>query len=471
MKIHKKTLSFSCLLILFIIICLCSSNSIFLLNWLGILIYIYAIYTWHWEKKEGLFSLYTIFFSFFSIFNYGQCFMWALGIGLDRGIGTGSLFYGTHFVPYEEHMILTKWYICMAMLFFHLGALIFVKRKKNRNVKNTKKIMIERKILLKIGIAIALIIVPLALYVRYKEVKIALMYGYNALYYGEHSTQTGYLQIFMYLFFPSLVCLLVGSNFSSRMKKIVFAVFILYAILGVISGDRGGWLYSLILIVWACLEKKGGIKLKKVMKLGVIAVLGLYFLQVITMARDGGGISDLRIESFLEAFNLEKSPVVDAFFEMGGSMGIITYLLYSGNKIYPYANTYLTSILGSFSSRVLSIFGMKQVLIGDWFSQEYLGISWGTGFSMLGEAYINGGMIGGLVYMFIFGVIIGKFLYGCTSLDLRKDPVKAFIAISAANILLGFPRAALYLVVKNFIYGVLIILLLFYIMKKKIRIN
>lgn len=471
MRIQKKTLCFSFILVLYIIICLYSSNPDFLLNWLGILIYIYAIYTWHWEKRESLFSLYAIFFSFFSFFNYGQCFMWAFGIGLDRGIGTKPLFYGTSFIPYLDHMILTKWYICMAMIIFHLGALFFVKRKKRKVIKNNKKIEIERKILLRIGTMVATIIVPLALYVRYKEVKVALVYGYDALYYGEHSTQTGYLQIFMYLFFPSLICLLVGADFSNRIKKIVFSIFMLYSILGIVSGDRGGWLYSFILIIWACLEKKGGIRFKQLVKLGIIGILGLYFLQVITIARDGGGISKLGLNDFLDAFNLEKSPVVDAFFEMGGSMSIITYLLYSGNKIYPYANTYLTSILGSFSSRILSIFGIKQILIGDWFSQEYLKISWGTGFSMLGEAYINGGMVGGLVYMLVFGIIIGNFLYGCSGVNLTKNPIRAFVALSATNILLGFPRAALYLIIKNFIYGIFVIVILFYILKKKIRLN
>lgn len=50
------------------------------LNWLGILVYIYAISTWKKKTKSRLFSLYFIFITFLFLFNYGQCIMWALGI-------------------------------------------------------------------------------------------------------------------------------------------------------------------------------------------------------------------------------------------------------------------------------------------------------------------------------------------------------------------------------------------------------
>jgi oligosaccharide repeat unit polymerase len=179
------------------------------------------------------------------------------------------------------------------------------------------------------------------------------------------------------------------------------------------------------------------------------------------------GLDSLSIESFISGFSVEESPIVDAFFEMGGSMGIITFLLIVGNEIYPFGNTYVTAILGAISSRILSLLGIKQVLIGNWFSQEYLGISWGTGFSMIGEAYINGGFFGGFIYVFIIGIIIGRILSRCQGRsDIEQNPIGAFMSIAVLNIVSGFPRSAIYLVIKEFVYGVLIILLMIWLLRQ-----
>ncbi len=377
MRLPKiETMLFTFVIIIFSLFCLITPNENYLLNWLGILIYLYAIFTWHWEKSESLFSLYTIFFSFFLIFSYGQCVMWAFGINLDRGIGSGELYYGSGVAPSIDDLIAAKWYTCLSMLSFHIGALLFARR----NYKTNKISWYEsgnpdrdRKFLFSIGRLISVIVVPIVLFQKVMEVVIAFMYGYNALYYGDMSMQGGYIQIISFLFFPALICLLVGSGFSKRHTYIVFGIFGVYMMLGLLSGDRGSWLYSLVVLIWLLMRNKNALKWKKILPYFIVAIIGIYMLNVITSVRDGGGLQSLTGEDFLTAFDVEESPIVDAFFEMGGSMGIITYFLTVGNDIYPYANTYLTAILGAVSSRALSLFGLKGILIADWFSQEYLG--------------------------------------------------------------------------------------------------
>jgi oligosaccharide repeat unit polymerase len=452
---------------LMIICIILGDKSNYMLNWLGITIYLYAILTWKWERKGSIFSTYTIFFTFFLLFSYGQCVMWALGIGLDRGIGTGVLYYGTSIIPNESQMITTKWYTCICMLLFHYGAILFSGKRsvKTTNVVSTKKAQQDRELLYKCGCVITAIVVPLAIYQRVKELLIAQTYGYKALYYGDLATQSGYMQILLFLFFPALLCLLIGSNFKKRVTRAVIIIFLIYAALGAMSGDRGSWIYSLVILIWVFAQRKK-IRLKEVVFLGILGVLGLYMLNVITDMRDTG-LDSLSIESFINGFSVEESPIVDAFFEMGGSMGIITFFLIVGNEIYPYGNTYITAILGSFSSRALSLIGINQVLIGDWFSQEYLGISWGTGFSMIGEAYVNGGYIGGYIYMFLIGIVIGKLLSIChDKYDIEKNPIGSFVSISVLNIVVGYPRSAVYLIIKEFVYGVLIILLMIWLLRQ-----
>ncbi|MEN3004733.1 O-antigen polysaccharide polymerase Wzy [Dehalobacterium formicoaceticum] len=442
-------------------------KSNYMLNWLGIIVYLYAIFTWKWERKESFFSMYTIFFTFFLLFSYGQCVMWALGIGLDRGIGTGILYYGSSIIPNESQMITAKWYTCICMLLFHYGAILFAGKSsvKTKTIVSTEKAYKDRELLYKCGCIVTTIVAPIAIYQRVKELLIAQTFGYKALYYGDLATQSGYIQILLYLFFPALLCLLIGSNFKKTVTRTVIIIFLIYAALGAMSGDRGSWIYSLVILIWVFAQRKK-IRLKDIVFWGILGVFGLYMLNVITDVRNTG-LDLLSIETFINGLSVEESPIVDTFFEMGGSMGIITFFLIVGNGIYPYGNTYVTAILGAISSRFLSLLGIKQVLIGSWFSQEYLGISWGTGFSMIGEAFVNGGYYGGFIYVFIIGIIIGRILSKCRDRsDMEQNPIGAFVSIAVLNIVSGLPRSAVYLVIKEFVYGVLIILLMVWLLQQ-----
>lgn len=469
MRIDVRTILFTLLLFLFLGVCYLSGNQNMLLNWLGIAIYLYGIATWHWESKEDLFSLYSIFWSFLFIFSFGQCVMWAFHIGLDIGVGDGVLYYGSGFIPSETDMINTKWYTCISMLSFHIAALTFTAKRQVRP-SNQKSIDandadVKRKTLFITGSITTSIIAPIVIFQKATEAVTSAAYGYTALYYGTNATQGGYLQIISFLFFPGLVALLVGSGFSKVTTRNVLLIFGLYAFLGLISGDRGSWLYSLILLVWL-LRKQPGRKKRSMVGIIIVGIIGIYLLSVITAARNSGGVWSLSASDFAEAFKLENSPIVDAFFEMGWSMGIITFFLAKGNGIYPYTNTYITSVLGAISSDFLIKLGIPQILLGDWFSQEYLRIEWGTGFSMIGEAYVNGGYVGGFLYMMMFGIIIGLVLRMFqTHSEISAEPIKAFVAVAFTNTILGFPRAAVYLLVKEFVYGICPILVIAFILK------
>lgn len=160
--------------------------------------------------------------------------MWAFGIGTDRGIGTTVVAYGTGIIPSESDMIMVKWYSCISMFVFHIGALLFTRKTTLRKVSwyESGDADADRKFLFKIGCIISIIVVPIVFVSKLLEVRIALVHGYNALYYGDYATQSGYLQIILYLFFPALICLLIGSNFSKVITRFVFIIFALYSLLG-----------------------------------------------------------------------------------------------------------------------------------------------------------------------------------------------------------------------------------------------
>lgn len=462
-KNSDKIAIYTIFLFLYGIYCYLSKNeNPQLLNWLGIFVYIYAVVTWKLKYCTNLFTPYTIFFSFFFLFNYGQCLMWAFNIHVPNELGETRL-WNVSFTPTKAQLQDTQWYTCLAMFLFHCGALLN-SDKKLQIGKNDKSQLCQTN-MKKVAGRLLFIIVPIALYFQFRNMIIAQTFGYGALYYGAHSTQGGYMQILMYLFMPSLLCYLIGCGYSPKSRKIVYTIFGIYLLLGLLSGDRGSWLCPLIALIWLHTHYTGVSKTKMI-KYGLWGLLGLYLLSAITAIRNDG--LHLSADIFINAFNPENNVLVDTCFELGGSMSVITYLLNTPNDIYPYTNTYIVAIFGALSSRLLSLFGLKQVLIADWFSQEHLGLeNWGVGFSMLGEAYVNGGFLGGLIYMTILGFLIGKVIKLISIQDAHRNPLTFFIGISSLSVLMYFPRAASYLVIKEFVYGILLISLIVYFMNKQ----
>jgi hypothetical protein len=148
-------------------------------------------------------------------------------------------------------------------------------------------------------------------------------------------------------------------------------------------------------------------------------------------------------------------------------MGIITYFMHSGHNIYPYDNTYLVSLFGVLSTRIASIFGFDTILIADWFSQGHLKLNgYGTGFSIIGEAYVNGGYFGGLLYMLLWGVVFGKLLVSYNFKDAGSNALRLFVTTASLNVLLKFSRGASYLVVKELFYGVAVLCLVIAFMRR-----
>lgn len=445
-------------------ICLLLKNEVpYLLHWLGILIFIYAVTSWKYKMNSRWICPYSIVQIFFLAFNYGQPVMWALGIHRASEIGSNRLYY--KYTPTSSEITEVELYVCAAMLIFHFGALWFAKKNNVSNEKNKGIIKIDNKkwdsykaCMRKVfGISLC-ILSPIILIFRFSELLIARQYGYKALYYGEHSTQGGYIQILIYMFLPSLLGYLIGSDYSKKARVICYSIWGAYAILGLLAGDRGSWVYSLCVLLLLHVQYKP-LKPKQFFLTAIGLVLGIYFLSGITAIRDTG-LGNITSSQILSGFSAEESPVVSTFFEMGGSMAIITFLLHTGNSIYPYGSTYLTSILGLVSSRFLSIIGMNNRLVADWFT-DYLGMSSGTGFSMIGEAYLNGGYFGGLIYMFIIGALYGRILSLISEYSISKtNPLRFFIGIAGMNAMLNFIRGALYLTLKEFLYGTLIFALI-----------
>lgn len=442
-----------------------NSSTVWFLSVLGWCVYLFCLYVW--KRKTGqLFCPYIIFFSFAFVFHYGQCLMWAFNIHLENEIGT-RLLYGSIVagVPYLRDIIRTQVLCLMGLYAFHCGALLVSKRdisnksdKMNIYQFDKQPInVIYRRILLAVSIVSFLISMPLSVYDELQVFFLNQQYGYGAsLYGGFDNSFIHWSRLLSWLYFPSMIGLLIGSSYRLRYRVIVYVSFLLYSILSFGAGDRGTVLYTACFLIWAhhCFYKHINWKQFLVLLISALFVIQL-FVGIRNIRSEGVSLAGLT-----EAIMLEKNPLVSAFFEMGSTMSVVIILLKSGWNIYPFGNTYLLAIPGMITDKIILFFIPNYSNISGWFSQTYLNISFGAGFSMIGEALVNFGPYCSLLVLFILGIICSKLMYIC--LTKSTNLLFMFFQISTARMLVSMCRDQILVGLKTWFFSTFLFCLFIY---------
>ena len=227
-------------------------------------------------------------------------------------------------------------------------------------------------------------------------------------------------------------------------------------ILYFISGERGNWLYKLILLIWLEHKFYRPINAKIIAKWSVFIILGLYLVYGMIELRNTS-LSSVTFDEMLDVVSLEKFPLVSAFFEMGGNMSIIIILLIEGSDIWNNYNTYLAAIIGMPATFWLEDFRIKFTYLENWFSQDFLEILWGSGFSFVGEAFLNGGKY----FAFIYVVILGFFISAVTRVDNkigRNNGIAIAFVVTSCNAFTTMMRGSCHSSFKAWFLGSIIYL-------------
>lgn len=407
-------------------------------------------------KMQGeWFSPYFLFFCFLFIFSYGQFFMWTFGIHYQN-----ELTVSRHVRFISQNTVVQIQAISLHLLaMFHLGAL-FATRNYDRNIKRYtyNKSFIE---LLRL-MAIPMLIISMAInmYFSITGFRQAAIYGYAALFEISLPPILKYLS---YMFIPSLFLNLVLNKFSKKSFYILSVIFLIYAFPLVITGDRGSWIYFLGPWIWCYIKfvnsAKGRSKseTRKIILVAILLVV-LFFVSSVFVSIRSEGYRALSSE----AITLKDlyTPFVKPFFEMGQSARILGIIIDDNlYKIYPYGNTYIADILGMVWPTMKVLFGFPDLYVENWMSSEYLNmVNYGVGFSTFAEAYLNGGLWFAGVYVGLFGMFIGK-LATVKKEDVLNHPIKTYLALSTVAILGPSVRATLDLWLRQFFWGVLMVLI------------
>lgn len=428
------------------------SKLIFFLSWIGVGLGAFILYSW--KRKTGkVFTFYTIFMLFYFLFNFGQCLMWAMGIHMEREIGTTTLYILGQ--PTTSDIVKVQLLTLICILTFHCGSMLRNEKKLKYQseypIEFSLNAKIELKALFTASILLSLIVVPINFYIQIQSLLIARSHGYSALYYGEFANSGNTVLILIsHMFFPCLIGMLLGSNYRKNIKIIVYLLFGTYALIGVMTGDRGEWLYKLLILLWMSNTFYKRLTVKKVVSFSCFGILALYILDVIVSLRNVG----ITFENIVNSFSISGNPIIEAAFQMGLSMRPTMVLLNYGWDVYPYGNTYLFSIIGSFSERIIYLLGFEYEGLSSWFSQTYLGISYGAGFSIVAEALLNFGPMIAPIFLLLLGYLF-TVVTSFNPIIYKVYPIKVFMAISTGFACMVLPRNTMQGVTKGWVYSVL----------------
>lgn len=412
------------------------------LSWCGIIELIYIFISWY-RFKKSIFSLYLLFMLFFFVFNYGQCFIWAIGMHAENEIGSISLFYRLG-VPSTLEIVKTQLIVLISGLMIHLGAVISSKNKSSKILPEseeyeTKNITNEKnkKNLFHVSMFLYPFVVFSEFYFQINNIINSRKFGYTGLYYNANVQNVNVIfQIAARLFFPVMIGMLLSSNFNSKVRKIAYSTFAIDVVLSILVGDRGGWIYALIILIICHYKYYKKPNFRQLFTVGFVGYFFMVILITIKRIRNAG----VTLAGFLGTFsNAFASPFTETLTEMGGTMGITTALVMKGWNIFPYGNTFLYGTLIAPSKRLISILNLNYESLSSWFSQSYLRISNGAAFSIVGEVLINYGPFLLPFIMIIFGVIV-NFITNIDDYDYNLNVVGIFFKIITTSVFINISR-------------------------------
>lgn len=426
-----------------------SDDILFVLSWIGIMCVVYFIYKWYKITKK-VFTLYNVFLMFFLVFNFGQCLLWAFGIHSEKEIGT-NLLYNT--IPCSnEKIAIAQIIFIICFITLNCGAILVYHDKKNVKKEDINSIEVKyrNKSLFYASVIISMIAIPATIYTVIRNYLTASIYGYKSLYYGDNVIQYAkWVQISVTLFLPSLLGLLIGSNYNKKIRRFVYIVFSIYVFFSLMCGDRGEWIMKLIILFWADNEFYKRIKPKKMLLMLLAGYLGIYIMNAIVSLRNIG-ISYEGIKMAL--FGMENNPIVSLLLEFGNSMSV-NIVTANSHIEFPYGNTYIMSILTMFTTSVARWFNIEYIQLHTWFSSDYLRISYGADFTIIGEAILNYGMYISPIFMGLLGAIISKICF--LSYDKNK-PLLTCLSLNCIAHIFKWSRTTTWFVINGIIYSVVV---------------
>lgn len=357
-------------------------------------------------------------------------------------------FYLNYFQLYIKEATL---FASISNLIAGFACLLVYKNKKIKNKYDRTDSLVGSSIAnsaLKGFIFTGLIAIPLI----FLKTTVALQGGYSAVRTYEE-TIPFIFNFLEYMFMPFAVLSLL-YNVGPK-QRIVFVITVIWLLLTAYCGDRTTGLSGILII--AVINFKQSIHkkhdIRSYVKIGLVLVLLAFFVQLFSILRSQGEVSDMGENE-------------NAIVHLLGELGFSSITLFSMMDIVPryegflYGTGYLASLVSGFLPASLDPTGtvanlVKYRDVNDQWMQKYFDFDFGFGFSLNSEAYINFGWYGLIVLLLVNYVVLWLLNYSSRRLNASK--FDSYVTYILLFLWCTLPRRDSYYIWKAIMYGVILI--------------
>lgn len=403
--------------------------------WLTVL-FAWSLLSWYLACGR-LFDPYVLFMMAVMLFNGGQAFLETFRLNVN-GILAGQFSSAT--------TASTLCIVTLALASMHLGALLgnATSRKKAVCSQQSKGDTAPSSSVRVIGIAMLVAsFIPFIVDLKNK-LSIVASSGYFGLYQQATLVSFDSIPSIMAAFFiPGMTFLLAGSKNSRSGQRLALATVLVYVVLAMFMGLRSAGGYTLVSIAWLWDRCIHPLPRTMLTVMGGVVVFALF--PSIALIRTVAGIERMTVGYVLQAFLSINNPAVAIMSEMGGSMATVAHTLELVPRIRPFdmGASYLYALL----TLVPNAFWSIHPSVGRGKGSHWLvwtvdpataAVGGGLGFSVIAEAYLNGGWAGVAAVMWIVGFVVGRLVRRTYS---TSDPAMAAAVACCLPRLLGLARA------------------------------
>ena len=404
-----------------------------------------------------------IIFLSFCLFQLGQFYLYGLNIDYANYFFLRP-YYMNH-IHGDEALRATARYSIICMLAFGTG-LCVVKQKKSDSIYLSEKI--SDQLLINIGWIIFGISLPCVLIYDLSELYIVFTHGGVASAIRSSAGQAimsrfTIISRIAHYYVPSLILLRLSIDDVKKTKLFNFlmiAHFIVYSF----TGQRT--VVLAIFLVYLVLSK---LKNKETYSHSNSIYVGIGLLAMIILSAYLGDTRSLTDKSFV--FSSIGAAIVRFIAECGGSaypMAVI-YSICPVIVPFTFGKAYLAAAVGFFPT-FFDFTGTLDKIVAygnDGWLTEYLGFSYGVGYSLIGESYYNFAWFGFLAIL-IIGILLGKYM-GAIDIDEFNtySLFKKYTTIVMLFELITLPRRGIFTFFNSLFYDVFVIYIICTIARKR----
>ena len=413
-----------------------------------------------WKKLSNeLLSPYTVFLSVLFVFCCGQCIGWLFGLDMGSKDMWNRIDHGIT----KQLLLQGLLYSTVGITCFNLGAIIgtncdcYYNGARRWTVEETTNAFTRMSKLLLI------IAVPAFVANTYISVNTVIQSGYASIYAFQQTSSIlmRVLDILANYYQPCLLLLLIAYRQERKKRRFILLAMLLDVILNLFIGGRSGAVMSLLAIILAYHYFVIPFTKRRAVVGVVVGYFVIALLNAIAVIRD---VVNKGLGDFLPALAQSFTNVIGEFVgELGWSITSIcwTMNLVPSRYSFRYGMSYIVSILSWIPSGFFP--GIHPVVkwgeLSTWL-QNVLGMTYGPGYTMIAEAYLNFGLWG-YVALLIEGIIIAKCIAQISRKCSEENLLKSTIQIMFIMVLMkSLVRSSISIAVRQYIFVILPLLIL-----------